>query len=376
MEVLPLTGFTVGLTADRRREELATLLNRRGATVLSAPALHIVPVADDAELHAATQAVLGTTPDVVIAMTGIGFRGWMEAADGWGLGDALRRHLAGATIVARGPKATGAVRAAGLDVAWSPASEASSELMEWLHVHGLAGRTVIVQEHGAALPELLGTLRHEGARVVQAAVYRWAPPRDTRPVLRLIDAACNGQLDALAFTSAPAVTNVLSIADSTGRLDVLLEHLRERVLVACVGSVCAEPLERLGVTPVRPARARLGALVRTLVEELPQRILDVSADGHRLVVRGQMFFVDGHEIDLAPAPAAVLRVLVRNEGRVLSRSELLRLVWPDPSVGEHAVEMTLARLRRSLGSAGGAVQTVPRRGYRLRTDLVGASAHG
>lgn len=32
-----LAGFTVGITAARRSEEFATLLTRRGATIVSAP---------------------------------------------------------------------------------------------------------------------------------------------------------------------------------------------------------------------------------------------------------------------------------------------------------------------------------------------------
>src|SRR5690606_12493555 len=43
----PLAGFTVAITADRRRDEFAALLERRGARVYLAPALRIVPIADD-----------------------------------------------------------------------------------------------------------------------------------------------------------------------------------------------------------------------------------------------------------------------------------------------------------------------------------------
>jgi succinate dehydrogenase / fumarate reductase flavoprotein subunit len=46
--VPPLAGFTVGVTAARRAEELGVLLERRGAAVLHAPALRIVPLPDDA----------------------------------------------------------------------------------------------------------------------------------------------------------------------------------------------------------------------------------------------------------------------------------------------------------------------------------------
>ena len=49
-----LVGFTVGVTAARRAEELATMLERRGAVVLHGPAIRIVPLADDADLLAAS----------------------------------------------------------------------------------------------------------------------------------------------------------------------------------------------------------------------------------------------------------------------------------------------------------------------------------
>ena len=43
----PLSGFTVGVTAARRADELGAMLERRGAAVQHAPALRIVPLADD-----------------------------------------------------------------------------------------------------------------------------------------------------------------------------------------------------------------------------------------------------------------------------------------------------------------------------------------
>ena len=51
--------------------------------------------------------------------------------------------------------------------------------------------------------------------------------------------------------------------------------------------------------------------------------------------------------------------------RVLSRPDLLRTAWRDEVADEHAVEMTVARLRTALGPAGVVVQTVVKRGYRL-----------
>ncbi|MGA8544261.1 MAG: uroporphyrinogen-III synthase, partial [Mycobacterium sp.] len=76
-DVPSLTGFTVAITASRRVDEFATMLRRRGADVVTAAAIHMVPLADDARLRAATEDVIATPPDVLIATTGIGFRGWV-----------------------------------------------------------------------------------------------------------------------------------------------------------------------------------------------------------------------------------------------------------------------------------------------------------
>ena len=62
--VAPLAGFTVGITAARRAEELRTMLERRGAAVLHGPALRLVPLADDVELRAATEDLIARPPHV------------------------------------------------------------------------------------------------------------------------------------------------------------------------------------------------------------------------------------------------------------------------------------------------------------------------
>lgn len=134
-----LAGFTVGMTADHRKDELRSMLERRGARVISAPALRLVPLEDDTELLTRTHDLLARPPTIVVATTGIGFRGWIEAADGGGLGDRLLDVLGKAKIVARGPKAAGALRAAGLREHWSPASEQGADLVRWLLQRGVAG---------------------------------------------------------------------------------------------------------------------------------------------------------------------------------------------------------------------------------------------
>ncbi|MEK8171128.1 uroporphyrinogen-III synthase [Streptomyces sp. M19] len=343
----PLAGFTVGVTAARRADELNALLRRRGAEVVHAPALRIVPLPDDTELLAATKKLLDHAPDVVVATTAIGFRGWIEAADGWGLGEALLTRLRGVALLARGPKVRGAIRAAGLTEdgrrgrsRWPRCSTGC-----WRRV---AGRRIAVQLHGEPLPGFVESLRAGGAEVVGVPVYRWMPPEDLGALDRLLDAAVARALDAVTFTSAPAAASLLDRARRRGILDALLEALRHDVLPACVGPVTALPLEALDVPASRPERFRLGPLVQLLSTELPGRVRPLPVAGRRLEIRGHAVVVDG-ELRAVPRPGWRCCALARRPGWVVPRADLLRAL-PGAGRDEHAVETAMARLRTALGA--------------------------
>jgi uroporphyrinogen-III synthase len=354
----------VAVTAARRADEIGGLLERRGAAVLHAPAVRIIPLADDSDLHKATLDLIATPPDTVVATTGIGFRGWMEAAEGWGEAERLRAALGSAALVARGPKATGAIRAAGLRELWSPASESSAEVLQRLLAEGdLRGRRIAVQLHGEPLHDFTDALRHAGAIVVPVAVYRWTAPSDLAPLDRLLDAIAAGTVDAVTFTSALAATGLLRRATEAGRARDLVAALRDRVIPACVGPVTAGPLLEQGIPATWPERYRVGALIRHVTEALAQSVPVLTTAGHRLEVRGSAVLVDGQLRPVPPGPMAVLRALARRPGWVVPRADLLAEL-PGGGDDEHAVEAAVARLRSSLG-APRVIQTVVKRGYRL-----------
>ncbi|MFC8538738.1 uroporphyrinogen-III synthase [Streptomyces sp. NPDC057249] len=369
----PLAGFTVGVTAARRAEELGTLLRRRGATVVHAPALRIVPLADDGELLAATEQLVAETPDVVVATTAIGFRGWIEAADGWGIGDRLLDTLRGVELLARGPKVKGAVRAAGLTEAWSPASESMAEVLERLLEEGVRGRRVALQLHGEPLPGFVEALREAGAEVVGVPVYRWMPPEDLAPLDRLLDLTAARALDALTFTSAPAAASLLGRAEERGLLTEVVTALRGDIVPACVGPVTAVPLQARGIDTVQPERFRLGPLVQLICRELPARARTLPIAGHRVEIRGHAVLVDDELRAVPPAGMALLHALARRPGWVVSRADLLRAL-PGSGTDEHAVETAMARLRTALG-APRLIHTVVKRGYRLALDPAADAPH-
>ena len=365
---LPLQGWSIGVTGARRGADVVTLLEQRGARVLHVPAVRVVPGTDDSTLLAVTAACLARPFDIAVVTSHVGFETWLEAADGWGLGEDLRQALARAQVYARGPKASGAVHAAGLVDVASPPCESTWELLERLLSTELTATRIAVQMHGASLDDFIRALGAAGADVLEVPVYQVRPPEEDALLERLVEQVLTRDVQAVTFTSAAASSHLVDAAQRLGALPELLAAFDD-VVPVCVGSVAAAPLERLGVLTVQPGQARIGALVHALTNVLERKAVQLRAAGHDLEIRGAGAMVDGVFRPLPPAPAAVLQALARHPGRVLSRVDLHQALPGDGE--EHTVEMAVSRLRTGLGDPG-CVLNVVKRGYRLACEPQGS----
>ncbi|MEV7692045.1 uroporphyrinogen-III synthase [Microbacterium sp. NPDC089189] len=362
-----LRGFRIGVTSDRRSEDLIAAFERRGAEVVHAPTIRMTGAADDAAVVAETAAIIAARPDYLLATTSYGMRRWVESADAAGVGEDLISVLAAARILVRGPKARGAVRAIGLDDAGMSERETTTSLVDLVLRHDVRGATIAVQLHGFTDPAQLERLTAAGARVCAVAPYRWTAHEDADRVGRLIDLICSGGVDAVTFTSAPAVDALFSVADALQRLDDLQAAFRDEVTAAAVGPVTAAPLVEAGILPIVPDRFRMGALIRLVCEHLETagvRSLDTVAGPVEL--RGRLATVAGQSVALHPVGRALFRALMRAEGGTVSRQELAE-VTPD-GLDDHAVDVAISRLRQSLPDAR-VVATVIKRGYRIAVPL-------
>lgn len=361
-----LHGFRIGVTSDRRSEDLIAAFERRGAEVLHAPAIRIAAVDDDAELTRDTAAIIAARPDLLLATTSYGIRRWFEVADAAGLGADLTEVLEHARILVRGPKARGAVRAAGLEDVGMSVDETTASLVDQVLADGVAGLTVAVQLHGFPDQAQIDRLRDAGARVLTAAPYRWRLPEDSTRVLRLVDAICTGSVDAVTFTSAPAVDALLATAEQAGKLGDVLDAFADGVTAAAVGPVTAAPLEAAGIRPIAPQRFRMGALIRLVCEHLETTAIRRVATPRGLIeLRGRLAVVDGRGTALSPTSLALFRLLLAEPGRVVSRAELATALPEEPD--DHAVDMAISRLRRAL-PVPDLIATVIKRGYSIPTS--------
>lgn len=121
--------------------------------------------------------------------------------------------------------------------------------------------------------------------------------------------------------------------------------------------------------------ARVRAVLRRTVESArpdpPDAILryaDVELDENAMLVRRA-----GRPVELSPTEFKLLRYLLLNPGRVLSRSQILDAVWSyDFGGGSKVVDTYIGYLRRKLEAQGGPLITTHRGfGYALRAADTG-----
>lgn len=342
------------------------MLERRGASVLHGPAIRTHPITVDGPLADALDDLIARPPQVTVLSTGIGVRGVVEAAEVLGRAEALVEALAGSRVFARGPKAHGAAVTVGLPVQWSTPSGVSSEILTELGRTGISGVRIALQLDGASSQPLAEALVDLGADLVPIPVYRWSLPDDPGPALRLAQAVADQRVDAVTFTARPQIESLCELAETQGLLEPLRRGFAGGVVAACVGPVCAQAAVDAGLgEPVVPVRPRLGSMVVSVAETLARRSVTFRLGADAVRLQGRMVTMAGETVQLSDRERDLLAALARRPGAVLSKAELLAMVWPDGEADEHAVEVAVARLRRRLGPNGDLLETVFRRGYRL-----------
>ena len=104
-----------------------------------------------------------------------------------------------------------------------------------------------------------------------------------------------------------------------------------------------------------------------------------------LSVSGRCLYRDREPVALGSKAFDVLTCLVVHAGRVVTKEEMLRTVWPDSFVEEGNLAQHVVALRRALGDQAGWIKTVPGRGYQftaevrelaLKDPLLEETAHG
>jgi uroporphyrinogen-III synthase len=152
-------------------------------------------------------------------------------------------------------------------------------------------------------------------------------------------------------------------------LDAVRAAFNDGVIAACIGPVCARAARDAGIdSPLVPDRWRLGALVHALTRQLETKRRHFRFADADVVLQGAVAVVNDAAVRLSEKERAVLEVLLRRPGATVAKSSLLRDVWGSTGADDHALAVTVARLRSRLGPAGSGIETVVRRGYRVAVE--------
>ncbi len=91
-----------------------------------------------------------------------------------------------------------------------------------------------------------------------------------------------------------------------------------------------------------------------------------SAGSLSLNPNNGMVISENEEIKLTAREYGILKVLIENKGRIISREKLLDIVWGyNSGVDERVLDTHIRNLRKALQSNGKLIKTVIRRGYKI-----------
>ncbi len=258
-----MQGKRVAVLESRLGRELVDLVAGRGAQPFHAPALAELPDLDPQAIATLVKSLEARPAKLAIFQTGVGTRALFAATDSLSLTERFNSLLKSATIAARGPKPTGALRQRGVHIDRSAADPFTTrELLDCIRDVPVRGERVIVQRYGSANRELDAALEARGAEVIEIPTYRWSLPHDTALLAELVGRLERGEMDAVLFTNAEQVRNLFLVSK---KMNKDIKDALNRILVASIGPVASAALREAGVkVGVEASPPKLGALLSSV----------------------------------------------------------------------------------------------------------------
>lgn len=101
------------------------------------------------------------------------------------------------------------------------------------------------------------------------------------------------------------------------------------------------------------------------LEKIKVNEVEVDFVGLKLFINHQWHDIEARQLGL-------LKLLIENHGKAVSRNDIMNSLWRDTIVSDNSVSQAITQLRRSLGDDKGTprfIKTVPRVGYQLIAEL-------
>jgi adenylate cyclase len=94
-------------------------------------------------------------------------------------------------------------------------------------------------------------------------------------------------------------------------------------------------------------------------------------EGYTLDIARNALQTADREVALRPKNFELLRYLVENPDRLVTKEELLKAIWPNVTVADQVLSHCVSEVREAIGDTDQAIiKTIPRRGYRFVAPVV------
>src|SRR5438093_10801819 len=192
-------NLRVAALESRNAAEMTRLIEKFGGRPFVSPSMREVPIDQNREAIDFAHRLITGQIDVMIFMTGVGFRHLLAAVEKHIERQRYLHALADITTICRGPKPVAAMAEVGLKPTHRvPEPNTWRELLATIDGGiSIANHTVGLQEYGVTNRSLIAGLEARGAKVVNVRVYHWELPEDTAPLSENIRAIIAGQRDVL-----------------------------------------------------------------------------------------------------------------------------------------------------------------------------------
>lgn len=85
--------------------------------------------------------------------------------------------------------------------------------------------------------------------------------------------------------------------------------------------------------------------------------------------RARKLCVRGEPVELSDFAFEILLTLIEADGKLVSKRDLFRRLWPTTCGSESNLRVHMCKLRRALGDSAATIRTAPNRGYWLTAPL-------
>jgi uroporphyrinogen decarboxylase len=265
-----LTGLRVAALESRKQDEIARLIEKFGGQPFVSASLREVPIHENrAAIDFAQQLVTGGI-DVMIFLTGVGFRHLLAAVEKHVDRERYLNSLTDIVTICRGPKPVVAMSEVGLKPTHKvPEPNTWRDLLATIDKGIVVSNQMVgLQEYGITNHSLIAGLEARGARVVPVRVYQWELPTDIGPLQDNIRAIVAGEREVLLFTSAHQVVNLLRVAEQLHVVDGLRAALK-RLAVVSIGPTTSEMLREHELpVDIEPEHPKMGSMIMAAAEQV------------------------------------------------------------------------------------------------------------